>query len=430
MQILSALFLVLGAVICLLAAVGILRLPDFFMRMHAATKAGVSGCGLILIGVAIAEPSISMFLKVAAAIVFLLLTTPIAGHLLARAGYRAGVPLWHGTTVDDLEVELGRGNFELFSRVEETNDQLTQETKFTEFNRTEENHKSPLNETKPYNPKIRRISTMLHATNNAMHTAFITEITVTLASGINTKATIDQAILLAKIHRVPVIGLAIIDTIILQQAGPLPLGRLPYFSGRKCPSVEQARASLADVVDLFEKLAGSAGVPYSIFMEEGNPAKIISSKIKDETVVLIGRHDWFDQGIISTHDDALGHLTLRGAYPLLSVNSTVTSVKTVQFVHDGSPHSNQTLLWWDKINLWPTASLKITPHPGVRPEAVRQVLPHLKNLNSDEGNIAAKKMGDKIDVMVFGNEGHTGWINKARRADLEAISHIPIIVYG
>lgn len=111
-SLLSAIFLISGSAICLLASVGMLRLPDFFMRMHAATKAGVVGSGLVLIGVAFAYPSPGMAIKVAIAVAFLLLTTPVAGHLLARAGYVAGVPMWHGTVQDRLDGELPRGDFD------------------------------------------------------------------------------------------------------------------------------------------------------------------------------------------------------------------------------------------------------------------------------------------------------------------------------
>ena len=111
-SVLSVIFLVAGAAICLLASIGLLRLPDFFMRMHAATKAGVVGSGLVLIGVALAYPSMGMAIKVAIAVAFLLLTTPVAGHLLARAGYVAGVPLGRGTVQNQLDGELPRGDFD------------------------------------------------------------------------------------------------------------------------------------------------------------------------------------------------------------------------------------------------------------------------------------------------------------------------------
>ena len=88
---------------------GVLRLPDFFMRMHAATKAGVVGCGLVLIGAGLADGTAGTWVKVGVALAFLLLTTPVAGHLLGRAAYVGGAPLWQGTTSDDLRTVLPRG---------------------------------------------------------------------------------------------------------------------------------------------------------------------------------------------------------------------------------------------------------------------------------------------------------------------------------
>lgn len=111
MLILGGLFVMSGSALCLLAAIGVLRLPDFFMRMHAATKAGVVGCGLILVGVGCVDNTLSTWVKVAIALLFLLLTTPIAGHLLGRAAYVGGAPFWAGTVRDDLAGHLRRGHF-------------------------------------------------------------------------------------------------------------------------------------------------------------------------------------------------------------------------------------------------------------------------------------------------------------------------------
>ncbi|AHB47640.1 sodium:proton antiporter [Hyphomicrobium nitrativorans NL23] len=108
----GAFFLVLGATVCLVAAIGVLRFPDFFMRMHAATKAGVAGAGLVLIGIGFAMPSFEIALKIVLANLFLLLTVPVAGHLLGRAGYIAGVPLWGATQRDELASVLPRGAFD------------------------------------------------------------------------------------------------------------------------------------------------------------------------------------------------------------------------------------------------------------------------------------------------------------------------------
>lgn len=100
---LSAIFILAGAFITFIAALGVLRLPDFFMRMHAATKAGVVGPSLLLIGAGFHEPSWSTWIKIALAILFLFMTTPIASHVLGKAGFLGGVNLWEGTSRNDLD---------------------------------------------------------------------------------------------------------------------------------------------------------------------------------------------------------------------------------------------------------------------------------------------------------------------------------------
>jgi len=99
---LSALCVLSGSAVTFIAALGVLRLPDFYMRMHAATKAGVVGPSLLLIGAGFYEPSLSAWIKIALAILFLLMTTPIAAHLLGKAGFMGGVGLWEGTSRNDL----------------------------------------------------------------------------------------------------------------------------------------------------------------------------------------------------------------------------------------------------------------------------------------------------------------------------------------
>ncbi|GGE77383.1 monovalent cation/H(+) antiporter subunit G [Niveispirillum cyanobacteriorum] len=92
-----------GAIFCLIAAIGVLRLPDVLTRMHASSKAGTLGCGLILLSVALFFPGIDVVARAAAAILFLLLTTPVAAHMIGRAIYATGEPLWKGAGVDELK---------------------------------------------------------------------------------------------------------------------------------------------------------------------------------------------------------------------------------------------------------------------------------------------------------------------------------------
>ncbi|MCG8357530.1 MAG: monovalent cation/H(+) antiporter subunit G [Kiloniellales bacterium] len=101
-EILAALLVVAGGFFALAAALGVLRLPDVLIRMHASTKAGTLGCGLILVAVAVHFGDTGIVARAVAAIVFLLLTAPVAAHMIGRAAYRTGVPLWQGTVIDEL----------------------------------------------------------------------------------------------------------------------------------------------------------------------------------------------------------------------------------------------------------------------------------------------------------------------------------------
>ena len=100
--------LVVGGMFCFVAALGVLRLPDTMIRMHAATKAGTLGAGLIFIAEALSYQEIGITLRAVAAIVFLLLTAPVAAHLIGRAAYRTGIRLWEKTWIDELKAACAR----------------------------------------------------------------------------------------------------------------------------------------------------------------------------------------------------------------------------------------------------------------------------------------------------------------------------------
>ncbi|MDF2797969.1 MAG: Na+/H+ antiporter subunit [Devosia sp.] len=85
---LAALLMLLGALFSLLATVGVLRFPDLLTRMHAASKAGAVGGGLLLLAVALVSQDAAVALRALLGILFLLLTTPVAAHLLARVSYQ------------------------------------------------------------------------------------------------------------------------------------------------------------------------------------------------------------------------------------------------------------------------------------------------------------------------------------------------------
>lgn len=93
--------LLIGAAFCALASLGILRFPDVYMRLHAASKAGPLGAGLILLAVALASSDWAIAVRGVLGCVFLVLTAPVSAHLLARAALRMGAPLASITSIND-----------------------------------------------------------------------------------------------------------------------------------------------------------------------------------------------------------------------------------------------------------------------------------------------------------------------------------------
>jgi multicomponent Na+:H+ antiporter subunit G len=98
---LSGGFFVAGATLGLLAAVGVLRMPDVFTRMQASTKASTLGLGCLLLGLALRNPEFSFVVRAASIGAFMLLTTAVGAHVIARAASLTGATLWEGTIVDE-----------------------------------------------------------------------------------------------------------------------------------------------------------------------------------------------------------------------------------------------------------------------------------------------------------------------------------------
>jgi multicomponent Na+:H+ antiporter subunit G len=107
-DILTSIVWLTGSAFALLAAIGVLRMPDVFTRMQASTKASTFGLGCLLIGSALQMGDFASFIRLASIGAFMLLTTPVASHVIARASYFANVPLWKGTLLDERQQNPNR----------------------------------------------------------------------------------------------------------------------------------------------------------------------------------------------------------------------------------------------------------------------------------------------------------------------------------
>ncbi|TGB04227.1 monovalent cation/H(+) antiporter subunit G [Halobacillus salinus] len=100
--------LLIGTFFIVSGSLGILRFPDVYTRLHAATKASTLGVAGVMIGaflfLFIEHDIISG--KLLLSIFFVLLTAPVSGHMISRAAHRSGVPLWDQSIKDDYEEVL------------------------------------------------------------------------------------------------------------------------------------------------------------------------------------------------------------------------------------------------------------------------------------------------------------------------------------
>jgi multicomponent Na+:H+ antiporter subunit G len=102
-DIIVGVLVILGSALGALGALGLVRLPDVLIRMHASTKIGTLSCGLIMAAAAVHFGTAEMVIRAVAIILFLLLTAPIAAHMIGRAAVFIGVPLWTGNDDGHLE---------------------------------------------------------------------------------------------------------------------------------------------------------------------------------------------------------------------------------------------------------------------------------------------------------------------------------------
>jgi monovalent cation/proton antiporter MnhG/PhaG subunit len=258
---LAILFLLAGGGITLIAAIGVARLPDAFLRMHAATKAGVVGSGLILIGIGFAFNDFDTWLRVGLIVAFLLVTTPVSAHGLGLGAYLGGAPLWGGTTADQLAGVLKRHAFD------ETAEQAAQR-------RHEAAAQAP--------PR---------------------RVLVALAGGTEAAASIEAGLLRLPEGPKRLTLLGLID--------------LPAFAGLPPARLEAARAELAQLAREVGRIADGLGLPWTLVQGEGDAAARWREAARAHDIAIAPIAGWFDQGQAAAPDRSAQRFAEAETLPLL-----------------------------------------------------------------------------------------------------------------
>lgn len=100
LQITGAILVLLGAIVLCIAAIGLLRMPDAYLRVQVGTKASTAGVALIMVGLSLLFPSgTGKFLII---LLFVMMTNPVSSNMLMRAAHRMGQPMTDQTVIDQL----------------------------------------------------------------------------------------------------------------------------------------------------------------------------------------------------------------------------------------------------------------------------------------------------------------------------------------
>jgi len=113
----------LGVIFVLIASIGIVRMPDFFLRLSVTVKASTLGVGFILLSVIAYFGELAVTTKAFAIVFFLLITSPVGAQLLGRVSYFTGAKLWKGSVLDELKGKYNKETRVLKSGYEKEGDE-------------------------------------------------------------------------------------------------------------------------------------------------------------------------------------------------------------------------------------------------------------------------------------------------------------------
>lgn len=98
---LIVLLMSIGALLMLIAAIGLVRMPDLFLRISASSKGATLGVVALMLATALHFGDLGVTSRTVAVSIFMLLTAPVAAHMAGRAAYKDGARFWERTVLDE-----------------------------------------------------------------------------------------------------------------------------------------------------------------------------------------------------------------------------------------------------------------------------------------------------------------------------------------
>ena len=339
LAIVALLFKLVGVGFLCVATIGVLRFVDPFQRMHASTKAGTLGAGLVLVGVAIDMATLEALLVAGATFLFLLATLPVAGHMLGRASYISGAPL--ESREDALEGVLPRSEKPLEARGE------------APFERRIGAMLGGDEDEKPVSSPDQDAPAAATQSASALEKPGYDAVRFAIF-GPDAKAIARRAEGLAHARSVPLSGIAVIDEECIAKA--------------KVPDPREViRSALAGTLAETQAVTAESRVPFSLTYEEGDPLTLIpASEPAARELLLLPCEGWCDHGADlglpadeAAPGDKLFALAERHPGATLFVGTAEAS-GPVAILHDGSDAVQSLALWAIGSGLWEARAVMLT----------------------------------------------------------------------
>lgn len=307
-EILAAFLLVAGAAIALIAAIGVARLPDAFLRMHAATKAGVVGSALLLLGAGLAFGTPEAWMRIVAIVVFLLVTVPISSHALGRAAYLGGAAMWSGTHIDELDGVLQRNTIDLGALPKTAAVTSPGDAPFSKAL----DHKRP-------------------------------RVLLALAQGPESEAALLAGLRIVAPHRAEVTILSLLCATVLAQTGSVPLGGAHYAQRLVDKRLTSAREQAADLAARMEAACEAAELPAATRHEEGDALRLLLLASAYHDVTILPRGAWFDQAQVLDAGMAESRARSLALPGLLLATPALSEIRALHFLHEADEASGEAL---------------------------------------------------------------------------------------
>ena len=227
------------------------------------------------------------------------------------------------------------------------------------------------------------------------------------------------AVDIAQRFRAELTGITLIDKPGLTHTGPTPIGAGAYAQQLSSERTATAYRLASRLAKQFHDACTTAGVPFEIRCEEGDPLDSMISVARYNDLAIVGRDGLCEHGLMDEPHDGLVRLVGAGVRPMVVAPPVHRSIKRVLVAYSGSMESAKTLRRFVQLSLWPIAQVRILHFSGNRhlegsdlvDDAARYCATHGLEVDTEVRTGAANhqllQAADDwhADMIVMGNSG-------------------------